>query len=104
MNLINEISTTLPSKPISTCQTNEAFRLADSWYTKISIYDEHIRNSMYIEDSEFVEEHTIFGHEGTDPKLLIPCIHLGSSGFCYLSGNRNAEEWATLNAVLTAHA
>ena len=104
MNLINEITNTTPSKRISTCKTDEAFRLANSWYTKISMSDDHIRNSMCVEDIDFIEEHTIFGHEGADPKSLIPCIHLGSSSFCYLDGNRQADEWANLTATLTAHA
>ena len=107
MKIINNIAETKPTRILATCTKDEAFRLGNSWYTKIEMSDFSIRwHKGHKEEQEndcadFVESHTLFGHESASFITLMPCIHLSSMSFVYVDGNRTAEEWATLSATLT---
>ena len=45
MRIINNIAETKPTRIISTCTKDEAFRLGSDWYTKIEMNDFAIRSS-----------------------------------------------------------
>ena len=97
MKIINNIAETKPTRIITTCTKDEAFRLGRDWYTKIEMSDFDIR----CDDKDFVENHVLFGHENASGFALVPCLHLSSMSFVYVDGNRTAEEWAILSATLT---
>ena len=97
MKIINNIAETKPTRIISTCTKDEAFRLGRDWYTKIEMEDFNIR--CYNKD--FVENHVLFGHENASGVALVSCLHIPSVSLVYIDGNRTAEEWATLTATLT---
>ena len=102
MKINNNIAVTKPTRIIATCTKDEAFRLGGSnWYSKIEMSDFGIRSAAEGVDRDFVENHTLFGHENTMYIALVPCVHLSSMSLVYLDGNRTAEEWATLTATLT---
>lgn len=102
MKIINNIAETKPTRIIATCTKDEAFRLGGSnWYTKVEMHDFCIRSAKSGIGRDFVENHTLFGHENASCVALMPCIHLPSMSLVYIDGNRTAEEWATLSATLT---
>lgn len=102
MKISNNIAETKPTRIIATCTKDEAFRLGGSnWYAKIEMSDFCIRSAEKGADRDFVENHTLFGHEHASYIALVPCIHLSSMSLVYIDGNRTAEEWATLTATLT---
>lgn len=97
MKIVNNIAETKPTRIITTCTKDEAFRLGRDWYTKIEMSDFGIRCN----NKEFVEEHVLFGDENASGVALVPCLHISSMSFIYIDGNRTAEEWAVLTATLT---
>ena len=102
MKIINNIKETKPTRIIATCTKDEAFRLGGTnWYTKIEMNDFLIRSTKGTMQEDFVEQHTLYGHERASCVALMPCLHLSSMSFVYVDGNRTAEEWATLSATLT---
>jgi hypothetical protein len=102
MKIINNLAETKPTRTIATCTKDEAFRLGGfNWYSKIEMSDICIRFAENGMGRDFVENHTLFGHENAHYIELVPCIHLPSMSFVYIDGNRTAEEWATLSATLT---
>lgn len=101
MKIINNIAETKPTRIIATCTKDEAFRLGSNWYTKIEMSDFLIRSTKGKMQGDFVEQHTLYGHERASCVALTPCLHLSSMSFVYVDGNRTAEEWATLSATLT---
>ena len=101
MKIINNLADTKPTRTIVTCANGEAFRLGADWYTKIEISDFGIRSSKDEWEDGFVELHTLLGHENASYLTLVPCLHISSSAFVYIDGNRTADEWATLSATLT---
>ena len=84
-------------RKIKTAKVGEAFRYNDSWYACLYISDGEINNFGEFCDMHFVTEMPL----PTDYSDLYPAIHLGSQGFCYLNGELEAHEWATLEAKLT---
>ena len=102
MKIINNIAETKPTRTITTCTKDEAFRLGGTnWYTKVEMSDFSIRSAAKGADRDFVEHHTLYGDEHASYIALTPCIHLSSMTFVYIDGNRTADEWATLTATLT---
>ena len=101
MKIMNNINLTKPTRIIATCTKDEAFRLGNDWYAKVEMSDFSIRSAAKGADRDFVEHHTLFGHESVSYIALTPCIHLSSMTFVYIDGNRTADEWATLAATLT---
>ena len=101
MKITNNIAETKPTRIIATCTKDEAFRLGGDWYTQIQISDFSIRCRKDKMLEEFVEQHTLYGHEYTASCALTACLHLSSMSFMYIDGNRTADEWATLTATLT---
>ena len=101
MKIINNMAETKPTRIITTCTKDEAFRLKDGWYTKIEMNDFCIRSTKGKMQEDFVKHHTHFDHEHASCVALTPCLHLSSMSFIYIDGNRTAEEWATLSAILT---
>jgi hypothetical protein len=101
MKIINNIAETKPTRIISTCTKDEAFRLGSNWYAKVEMSDFCIRSAKNGINRDFVEHHALYGQENVSCVALMPCIHLSSMSFVYVDGNRTAEEWATLSATLT---
>lgn len=97
MKIVNNIAETKPTRIITTCTKDEAFRLGSNWYTKIEMSDFLIR----CHNKDFVEKHVLYGHEKAKEVALVPCLHISSMSFVYIDGNRTAEEWATISAELT---
>lgn len=84
-------------RKIKTAKVGEAFRCNDSWYASINIDDDGIYNFGEFCENHFIKEMPL----PTEYSNLYPAIHLGSQGFCYLNGELEADEWATLEAKLT---
>lgn len=101
MKIINNIAETKPTRIISTCTKDEAFRLGSDWYTKIEMNDFAIRSSSNEYAMGFVEHHTHFNDEHASCISLMPCLHITSMTFIYVDGDRTADEWAKLTATLT---
>ena len=84
-------------RKIKTAKVGEAFRYGSSWYAYLSIADSEIYNFGEFCDKHFITEMPL----PVEYSNLYPAIHLGSQGFCYLNGELEADEWATLEAKLT---
>ena len=92
-----------PNRKISTCKTDEAFRIAENWYSKINIDDNEIKDDVLTNGVDtFAEYHTISLSEGSFSEDLMACIHLTSMSFVYINRETVADEWASAKVVISA--
>lgn len=92
-----------PNRKISTCKKDEAFRIAENWYSKINISDSEIKDDFLTNSEEtFAEHHTLTLCEGSFSEDLMACIHLTSMSFVYINKETVADEWASAKVVISA--
>lgn len=87
----------LEKRKIKTAKIGEAFCCNDNWYASINIGNDGIYNFGEFCENHFIKEMPL----PTEFSNPYPAIHLISQSFCYLNGELEADEWATLEAKLT---
>lgn len=92
-----------PNRKVGTCKKDEAFRIAEDWYSKINVSDSEIKDVCLPDDVEtFAELHTLTLCEGSFSEDLMACIHLTSMSFVYINRETVADEWASAKVVISA--
>ena len=84
-------------KKIKECKSGEAFRWGDSWYTRLYLLDNQIKNF-----GDFYEAHVIDAGipQASSFDKAVAVIHIDSQSLCYVNGEIEADEWADLSATL----
>ena len=98
MKIINKIPESKPARYISTCYPNEVFKFGGEWYTLIQSDFDQVIDSTDEPVEKFVEGHV---HCDSVHYNLLPCIELSSMVFVLLN-DEPVDEWASVEAVLTA--
>ena len=98
MKIVNKIPESKPTRYISTCYPNEAFKFGGEWYSLIQSNFDQVIESIDARVENFVEGHV---HCDCCHYDLLPCIELSSMVFVLLE-DRPVDEWAEVEATLTA--
>lgn len=91
-----------PTRTVSSCKKDEAFRIGSSWYSKIYMDDACVKGVRVDNGDTFVERHLIEESGGYPHDDVCPYLHLTSQSFVYIAPDLVADEWASAKVVISA--
>ena len=98
MKITNKIPESKPTRYISTCYPNEAFKFGGEWYSLVQSNFDQVIDSTDEQVEKFVEGHV---HRNSCLYNLVPCIELSTMVLVFLK-DEPVSEWANVEAILTA--